>query len=509
MLNFKRILILSYTVFIVSCGGGSDTAIVSPPVICNTQQVLQNGICVNQAALIPPPTINILISQPKVSIGSSVTVTWESTNSSSCVGSDAMRGIKATNGKEITFAEVAGQYTYTLICTGSGGTTKHSANLTVPHPVHKSSYENMKKNNSVMLNFPNVKDPNLYILAYAEADFFQTGSKALFTTDYNYYSFNNYYEVMGNKERHWSNFQFWTKNADGSYVAAGPSIKGCLHPRKVLVADFNNDGYADLFVACHGWDGPQPEGVSAWVAGEKSRLLINDRNGGFVMSEIDVGQNTGINAGRAYVHGASAADINNDGYVDIAIMDLMDENKYYFLINDKNGNFVKDVTRFPPLMPGETNIQYISMELIDVNGDGVSDVLMGSGGGLAGEGEPTKILYGDKEGKFGANKNIEIIPNVAGRNNVLDFTLLTGSDGGRSLFIGRTADISTDIYYGSVTVQRYDLATKKSTVPLDVISRKYGDWIGWWIPTEKDGRVGLMPYINEVSTRKSDWFIPY
>jgi FG-GAP-like repeat len=66
-----------------------------------------------------------------------------------------------------------------------------------------------------------------------------------------------------------SRFEFYSKQADGSFklnTAVMPQTNGCLHPRKAVVADFNKDGRADIFVACHGYD-------AAPFPGEKTRLF--------------------------------------------------------------------------------------------------------------------------------------------------------------------------------------------------------------------------------------------
>ena len=69
-----------------------------------------------------PPTVTISASPQVISAGTKSTITWSSTNSTSCTASDAWTGAKATSGSEAT-AALAVNSTYSLVCTGPGGTS--------------------------------------------------------------------------------------------------------------------------------------------------------------------------------------------------------------------------------------------------------------------------------------------------------------------------------------------------------------------------------------------------
>ncbi len=91
------------------------------------------------------PTVSVLLSKPKTTVGSPVTLSWSSTNATSCVGMDGLSGTKAINNSEVITPSKGGQFTYTVSCDGADGTVKQSVALVVPMPVFKTSYEN--KNN--------------------------------------------------------------------------------------------------------------------------------------------------------------------------------------------------------------------------------------------------------------------------------------------------------------------------------------------------------------------------
>ncbi|HZP12175.1 MAG TPA: hypothetical protein VFB36_07120 [Nevskiaceae bacterium] len=68
-----------------------------------------------------------------VSPGGTSTLSWTTTDATSCVASDAWSGTKATNGSEtVTLPSNPGSYTYTLSCSGPGGSnTPSSVTITV------------------------------------------------------------------------------------------------------------------------------------------------------------------------------------------------------------------------------------------------------------------------------------------------------------------------------------------------------------------------------------------
>ena len=81
---------------------------------------------------------------------------------------------------------------------------------------------------------------------------------------------------------------------------------GCLHPRKVIVADFNADKKPDVFIVRHGFDAPP-------FAVERQVLLLSQKDGRY--SNIKL---TRI----CFCHGASADDMDADGYANILLVNL-------------------------------------------------------------------------------------------------------------------------------------------------------------------------------------------
>jgi hypothetical protein len=76
----------------------------------------------NNGTTTPKPTITFSASPTTVNVGGVSTLSWNSTNATSCTASGAWSGSKPTSGSQSTGALRAAT-TYSLSCTGNGGTT--------------------------------------------------------------------------------------------------------------------------------------------------------------------------------------------------------------------------------------------------------------------------------------------------------------------------------------------------------------------------------------------------
>ena len=86
----------------------------------------------------PPPTVDIKVNGKDdyitVTSGTSVTLTWSSSNANSCQASGDWFGIKAISGSEI-ISNITSSKVFTITCTGPGGSAVDSVTVNVNLPV--------------------------------------------------------------------------------------------------------------------------------------------------------------------------------------------------------------------------------------------------------------------------------------------------------------------------------------------------------------------------------------
>src|SRR5258705_675146 len=81
----------------------------------------------------PAPTVSISASPTSVANGGTTTLTWSSTDATSCTASGAWSGTKALAGSE-TSAALTADSRFTLTCSVAGGTATKSVSVTVAAP---------------------------------------------------------------------------------------------------------------------------------------------------------------------------------------------------------------------------------------------------------------------------------------------------------------------------------------------------------------------------------------
>lgn len=87
-------------------------------------------ITVAQTPTNPPPTLELSASATSVPLNNAAMLAWNSTETSSCLASNAWSGTKSVTGNESTGA-LSGDATFTLECTGLGGSISRSVTVQV------------------------------------------------------------------------------------------------------------------------------------------------------------------------------------------------------------------------------------------------------------------------------------------------------------------------------------------------------------------------------------------
>lgn len=81
----------------------------------------------------PAPSVTLSAAPTTVASGGSSTLSWNSSNATSCTASGAWTGAKSTSGTE-TRTNLTANSTFTLTCTGAGGSANQSVIVTVTQP---------------------------------------------------------------------------------------------------------------------------------------------------------------------------------------------------------------------------------------------------------------------------------------------------------------------------------------------------------------------------------------
>ena len=120
-----------------SCGPGTQSRTCSNPYPANggsacsgnTSQSCNNGACT------PAPTFTLTASPTSVTSGNASTIIWSSvTNATSCTASGGWSGSKTTAGSSASTGALSTATTYTLACSGPGGTTTNSVTVSIIPP---------------------------------------------------------------------------------------------------------------------------------------------------------------------------------------------------------------------------------------------------------------------------------------------------------------------------------------------------------------------------------------
>jgi hypothetical protein len=147
-------------------------------------------------------------------------------------------------------------------------------------------------------------------------------------------------------------------------ILGGPS-PGTLWPRATVLADFNNDGRADIFVANTGLD-KEP------FSGAPNVLLLSAPGGKLVDASANLPAESGFS------HSAAAADVNGDHTIDLYVGNICcGDTPPEILLNDGSGHFSRAAGALPPQYAEVRGaLHFTRSAFADVNGDGSPDLIL-------------------------------------------------------------------------------------------------------------------------------------
>jgi hypothetical protein len=141
------------------------------------------------------------------------------------------------------------------------------------------------------------------------------------------------------------------------------SIPTVQNPRWVVIEDFNNDGTSDIFFADTGID------ADPWP-GYQNTLLLSTPDGKLVDTTSNLPQQSD------YSHSAAAADIENDGDLDLFIGNIGNYPPQIW-VNDGNGVFSVGAGRLPANQANLELNRYTASLFADLNNDTYPDLVLG------------------------------------------------------------------------------------------------------------------------------------
>ena len=214
-----------------------------------------------------------------------------------------------------------------------------------------------------------------------------------------------------------------------STIIAG-TVPAPLNAADAVIADFNGDGWPDVFFANVGRDErPGPGAHPAAGAGELNTLLLSNGAGQLVHSPGN------IHNVPTFTPSAAAGDVDCDGDIDIYVSNIgtpINNGPNYFLINDGTGNFAVRPDYLPEAVlfkPGGLSQDWNSATIADLDGDNFPELVLGGGdpGPSIGNYQliGTVILWNDGTGNFNHAEMtlVEPGPGVGGPPAIIDMDI--------------------------------------------------------------------------------------
>lgn len=339
-----------------------------------------------------------------------------------------------------------------------------------------SSYENDHRKEVIPFSLPNklseIYGDSDHLSAVALADFSQNGELELVTSSHPA-AFRDGFYGDGTPYSYGDagDIQFWRKNHLGDeWIEITDSLladsKGCMLPRKALVADFNGDARPDVFFSCTGHHRTDTISDSEeWkIEDSEAPVYVNEKPIVILSNEDGTYQKRFATSYASYAHAASAGDVNGDGFIDVVMTDGKDfeeDNGSYRLVRGKslwflfgNGDGSFELSDGKSILPDEIYNEprkYFSLEIIDINNDNTLDIWVGGAG-------RDWILFNDGSGDF--SKNYSEVPKAANYYESMDALKVNNH-----LYVySINEDYSKPNYYWGDALTKIDLSSFNSQV---------------------------------------------
>jgi uncharacterized protein (DUF1800 family) len=303
-------------VFKLTCRGGGGSTVVERRLTVTSK----------------PSIATFGMDKAVVPLGSTAVLSWSAINATRCEASGAWAGVRDSRGQMPYVPKVSGRYQFAIECQGAVESAKKTITVVVPHVPMPTSYQNktavpFDQTQIPLLNVLNVqKDDSEWDLggqSLTVGDFFQEGRFSAFVSTVRstgLYGIKNVIDSPGKAYFLAQDDAGKWQDRTAELLSTPADRETCVTINQALTADFNNDKRPDIFLACAGraqWN-PLPTGESeiahpnyAQVHLAKPVLYLSTGDRGYKRVELPE---------RWSVNSASAADLNGDGNIDIAIV---------------------------------------------------------------------------------------------------------------------------------------------------------------------------------------------
>ena len=218
-----------------------------------------------------------------------------------------------------------------------------------PFQIYDTSFEIHEFNNGYYsYHSTNLSDNGMLVVGIAYCDFNNDG----------------YVDIIGKDENSPNDIKLYTNDGNGYYTSSilnidNDSEYGFFGARKIITSDVNNDDLLDIIYCQAPDDETSPRGL----------FVLKNNGNTFTRFTLLDGE-------RDWTHSVTAADIDNDGNIDI----FAGGKGYVFM---GNGDFTFTKKDLPSTMiewdwyNESYSTKGASQEMIDINDDGYVDILMG------------------------------------------------------------------------------------------------------------------------------------
>ena len=308
----------------------------------------------------PTPTVTLNSSLATVYHGDSVTLTWSSTNATSCTASGGWSGSVDTSGTQLISASTLGTLNFSIVCSGSNLSANASSAVVVAEKPFFTEMPNAFDDPNTVLTIGNGVIAN-FVNAVA-VDLNNDGKSELVLLLHNW-TVTAIIEPCPNRLAIFSldsNNKF--VETTSQYIVGSTNINSCGESFEVV--DINRDGKLDIIFATEQTDGRQTTSGQGYTAADILRVpgnligFVSQPNGKWILQTFGPPD--------AYYNLALGTNAVSSTFITAGTLGYTPRNNQYIY---QGGNFVELTSTLP-------NISSPAAQFLSTQSDSKSDILI-------------------------------------------------------------------------------------------------------------------------------------